>query len=78
MGVDFSRGDRLNTEALVCIVVGNAVFMHSFMTIGLALFGVIDVTDRQTDQTLLKSREELFQVWAASEIWLKERGSSAN
>ena len=37
LGVESSRGDHLNTEAIVCIVVWNAVFMHGFVAIGLAV-----------------------------------------
>ena len=30
-----SRGDRLNTEVCICIVMWNAVFMQGFVAIGL-------------------------------------------
>ena len=36
LGVDFSRGDSIITEACVCIVVLNAIFTHGFVAIGAA------------------------------------------
>ena len=56
VAVDSSRGDRLNTEeckyteACICIVVWNAVFMHCFVAF---VPVVIDVTDRQTDRSFI-------------------------